>query len=125
MDDEGRVIVADCRNHRVQVLSRDGEPLFKFGDSGPEKLNRPFGCIYHENKFIVSDYDNNSVKFYDNTGNFLYRYREELAAFRPTFCNVLNNESQSQKAEFVSCIHSKLQQDQKKLNHIFVPYITI
>ena len=76
VDDEGRVIVADCVNHRVQVLSRDGEPLFKFGDSGPEKLNHPFGCIYHEKKFIVSDYDNNSMKFYDNTGKFLYRIRE-------------------------------------------------
>ena len=76
VDDEGRVIVADCRNHRVQVLSQDGELLFKFGDSGPEKLNRPFECIYHENKFIVSDWDDNSVKFYDNTGKFLYKIRE-------------------------------------------------
>ena len=76
VDDEGRVIVADCRNHRVQVLSRDGEPLFNFGDSGPEKLNHPCECIYHEKKLIVSDYDNNSVKFYDNTGNFLYKIRK-------------------------------------------------
>ena len=76
VDDEGRVIVADCRNHRVQVLSQDGEPLFKFGDNGPEKLKRPLGCIYHENKFIVSDFDNNSVKFYDNTGKFLYKIRK-------------------------------------------------
>ena len=45
MDDEGRVIVADCRNHRVQVLSQDGEPLFKFGDTGPEKLQRPLNVF--------------------------------------------------------------------------------
>ena len=80
VDDEGRVIVVDCCNHRVQVLSQDGEPLFKFGDSGPEKLNLPFECIYHENKFIVSDYNllynNNSAKFYDNTGKFLYKIRK-------------------------------------------------
>ena len=76
VDDEGRVIVADCCNQRVQVLSQDGEPLFKFGDTGPEKLQRPFGCIYHENKFIVSDFDNNSVKFYDDTGKFLYKIRK-------------------------------------------------
>ena len=76
VDDEGRVIVADVHNHRVQVLSRDGEPLFKFGDSGPERLNGPFGCIYHENKFIVSDWDNYSVKFYDDTGKFLYKIRK-------------------------------------------------
>ena len=76
VDDEGRVIVADCCNHRVQVLSQDGEPLFKFGDSGPEILKRPFECVYHENKFIVSDYDNNSVKFYDSLGKFLYKIGE-------------------------------------------------
>ena len=78
MDDEGHVIVADCRNNRVQVLSRDGEPLFKFGDTGPEKLDRPFGCIYHEKKFIVSDLENNSVKFYDNSGKFLYKIEGQL-----------------------------------------------
>ena len=52
--------------------------MFKFGDSGsgPEKLNRPFQCIYHENKFIVSDWYDKSVKFYDNTGKFLYMIRE-------------------------------------------------
>ena len=75
VDDEGRVIVADYRNYRVQVLSLDGEPLFKFQDSGPEKLG-PFGCIYDENKFIVSDWDDKSVKFYDNTGKFLYKIRK-------------------------------------------------
>ena len=78
VDDEGRVIVADCRNNRVQVLSQDGEPLFKFGDTGPEKLKRPFRCIYHEKKFIVSDLDNNSVKFYDNSGTFLYEIEGQL-----------------------------------------------
>ena len=78
VDDEGHVIVADCRNNRVQVLSQDGEPLFKFGDTGPEKLKRPFGCIYHEKKFIVSDHDNNSVKFYDNSGKFLYKIEGQL-----------------------------------------------
>ena len=78
VDDEGRVIVADCRNNRVQVLSQDGEPLFKFGDSGPQKLNRPFGCIYHDNKFIMCDCDDNSVKFYDNSGKFLYKNDGQL-----------------------------------------------
>ena len=30
VDEEGRVIVADHNNNRIQVLSQDGEPLFKF-----------------------------------------------------------------------------------------------
>ena len=55
VDEEGRVIVADFYNNRIQVLSQDGEPLFQFGDNGPEILNNPTACIYYENKFIISD----------------------------------------------------------------------
>ena len=53
LDDEGRVIVANHRNDRVQVLSQDGKPLFKFKDKGPGKLSEPNACVYYENKFIV------------------------------------------------------------------------
>ena len=77
VDEEGRVIVADHFNNRVQVLSQDGEPLFQFGNSGPEKLNKPKSCIYHENKFIVSDWGNNCLKVFDNTGKFLYKIGEQ------------------------------------------------
>ena len=66
VDEEGRVIVADYKNNRIQVLSQDGEPLFQFGNSGPEKLNKPWSCIYHENKFIVSDWGNNYLKVFNN-----------------------------------------------------------
>ena len=77
VDDEGRVIVADYFNTRVQVLSQDGEPLLKFGDSGPEKLSQPRSCVYHENKFIVSDRVNNCLKVFDNTGKLWYKIGEE------------------------------------------------
>ena len=76
VDEEGRVIVADFYNNRIQVLSQDGEPLFQFGDSGPEKLNNPTACIYHENKFIVSDWGSDCLKVFDNTGKFLYKIGE-------------------------------------------------
>ena len=77
MDGEGRVVVADFYNNRIQVLTKDGEPLFKFGDSGPEKLNRPTGCIFHQNKFIVSDLGNNCLKLFDHSGNFLRKIGEQ------------------------------------------------
>ena len=77
LDEEGRVIVADYYNMRVQVLSQNGEPLFHFGNSGQEKLSKPRSCIYHENKFIVSDWGNNCLKVFDNTGKFLYKIGEE------------------------------------------------
>ena len=76
VDDKGRVIVADCRNNRVQVLSQDGVLLFQFGESGPEKLNKPSQCTYYKNKFIVSDRDNHCLKVYDNSGKFLYKIGE-------------------------------------------------
>ena len=76
VDEEGRVIVADYCNNRIQVLSQDGEPLFQFGNSGPEKLRKPKSCIYRENKFIVSDWGNNCLKVFDYTGMFLYKIGE-------------------------------------------------
>ena len=77
VDEEGRVIiVSDFYNNRIQVLSQDGEPLFQFGDSGPEKVNRPKLCIYHESKFIVSNWGNYCLKVFDNTGKFLYKIGE-------------------------------------------------
>ena len=77
MDGEGHVVVADCWNNRIQVLTKDGKPVLKFGNSGPGKLNRPIGCIYHKNMFIVSDSDNNCLKVFDSSGNFLYKIGEE------------------------------------------------
>ena len=76
VDDKGRVIVADCLNNRVQVLSQDGVLLFQFGESGPEKLNKPSHCTYYKNKFIVSDRNNHCLKVYDNSGKFLYKIGE-------------------------------------------------
>ena len=76
VDEEGRVIVAEYINNRVQVLSQDGEPLLKFGNSGPEKLSEPTSCIYHESKFIVSERNKNRLKVFANTGKFLYKIGE-------------------------------------------------
>ena len=77
VDEQGSVIVTDFYNNRVQVLSQDGEPLFQFGNRGPEKLNKPTSCIYHENKFIVSDCRNNCLKVFDNAGKFLYKIGDQ------------------------------------------------
>ena len=76
IDGEGRVIVADHNNNRVQVLSQDGKPMFKFGDSGPGKLDHPTSCIYHQDRFFVSDSWNNCLKVFDNLGKFLYKIGE-------------------------------------------------
>ena len=76
MDGEGRVIVTEFGNSRVQVISKDGKPVFKFGDSGPGKLNHPSACIHHQDRVFVSDWDNDYLKVYNNSGKFLYKIGE-------------------------------------------------
>ena len=76
LDDEGRVIVANHRNDRVQVLSQDGKPLFKFKDKGPGKLSEPNACVYYGNKFIVCAKHNHWLKV-DKSGTFLYKIEEQ------------------------------------------------
>ena len=71
VDDEGRIIVSDLKNHRVQVLTRDGALMFKLGDSGSEKLNRPLGCVCYKNMFIVVDSGNSCLKVFNSSGNFI------------------------------------------------------
>ena len=80
MDGEGRVGVADWGNNRIQVFTKDGEPVFTFGDSGSEKLNRPAGCIFHQNMFIISDRgnkSNNCLKIFDRSWKFLRKIGEK------------------------------------------------
>ena len=77
MDDERRIIVCDFKNHRVQVLTRDGAPMSIFGDSGPEKLNNPVGCVCYKNMFIVADSLNSCLKVFNSSGNFLRKIGEK------------------------------------------------
>ena len=77
MDGEGHVVVTDSNNSRIQVLTKDGKLVFKFGDSGSEKLHQPTGCVYHKNMFIVSDSFNHNLKVFDNSGKFLYKIGEK------------------------------------------------
>ena len=68
------IAVAEYVNSRVQVLTMDGELVLKFGDSGSERLDNPLGCVCHENKFFVTDSNNNCVKVFDGSGKFLYKF---------------------------------------------------
>ena len=76
MDGKGNIIVAEYSNNRVQVLTRDGVPMFKFGDTGPEKLNNPVGCVCYKNMFIVADSGNSCLKVFNSSGNFLRKIGE-------------------------------------------------
>ena len=75
--------VADWGNSRIQVFTKDGEPVFTFGDSGSEKLSWPAGCIFHQNMFIVSDRENSCLKIFDRSGKFLCKIEEKGKADGP------------------------------------------
>ena len=74
LDDKGRFVVTEYTNNRIQVISKEGETHSIFGDSGPEKLNHPDGCITYKNMIFVSDRNNNCVKAFDHSGTFLYKF---------------------------------------------------
>ena len=71
------IVVVDRNNSRIQVFKLDGEPVFKFGDSSPERLDHPVSCVCYEEKFIVTDKNNNCVKVFDGKGQFLYKFGEK------------------------------------------------
>ena len=75
---DGRfIVVADHNNNRIQVFTMDGEPVFKFGDSGLERLNLPVCCVCYVEKFSVTEFNSNWVKVFDGKGKFLYKFGEK------------------------------------------------
>ena len=77
VNDEGRIVVTERDNNRIQVMSKEGESIFTFGDKGPEKLCKPTCCIPYKNMFLVSDRDNHCIKAFDQSGTFLYKFGKE------------------------------------------------
>ena len=77
VNDEGSLVVTERDNNRIQVMSKEGESIFTFGDKGPEKLCKPTCCIPYKNMFLVSDRDNHCIKAFDQSGTFLYKFGKE------------------------------------------------
>ena len=74
VDDKERIVVTEWDNNRIQVMSKEGESIFTFGDKGPEKLLWPTCCILYQNRFLVSDTGNHCIKAFDQSGTFLYKF---------------------------------------------------
>ncbi|XP_066030165.1 E3 ubiquitin-protein ligase TRIM71-like [Pocillopora verrucosa] len=60
-----------------EILVADESDFNKFGDSGPERLDHPLSCVCYEEKFIVTEKNNNCVKVFDEKGQFLYKFGEK------------------------------------------------
>ena len=74
VDDDERIVVTEWGNNRIQVMSKEAESIFTFGDKGPEKLYYPSCCIPYKNMFLVSDAGNHYIKAFDQSGKFLYKF---------------------------------------------------
>jgi DNA-binding beta-propeller fold protein YncE len=73
-DGEGRVIVADGGNHRIQVFNGNGDFLFKFGNHGNRlsQFSRPTGVTTtSDGRIIVSDWGNHRISVWTSNGQFL------------------------------------------------------
>ena len=77
VDDKERIVVTEWGNNRIQVMSKEGESIFTFGDNGPEKLQYPNCCILNKNIFLVSDGGNHCIKAFDPSGTLLYKFGKE------------------------------------------------
>lgn len=74
------LVVCDPANHRVQVFSRSGSFLRKFGTqgSGEGQFNAPVAAaVSADNKIYVADRDNHRVQVFSSTGAFLLKFGQQ------------------------------------------------
>jgi len=77
----GRLLVADSFNHRIQVFDLEkGEPLFSFGSNNCAsslcgEFSWPNGiCVDQEGNILVSDSGNQRIQVFDRSGAFLRQF---------------------------------------------------
>ena len=76
-DQDGRIIIADRWNQRIQVFDSHKNFLFKFGSKG--KRNGQFDnpsavACDQENNIIVTDTLNHRIQVFDSNGNFIRKF---------------------------------------------------
>ncbi|KAF0287254.1 E3 ubiquitin-protein ligase TRIM71 [Amphibalanus amphitrite] len=77
---DGRIVVSDRSNHRVQVFSADGRLLLAFGGPGSKngELNRPAGVAVDSiERIVVADKDNHRICVFSANGEFLLKFGEK------------------------------------------------
>src|SRR5689334_12379681 len=74
----GRIIICDCGNNRVQVFDESGKFLMKFGSRGDKdgEFNKPCSVAIDQRsgRIIVADSGNNRIQIFDENGNFIMKF---------------------------------------------------
>ncbi len=71
---DGKILVADTGNHRVQIFNLDGAPFYQFGKAGNKagQFSFPQGvAVNSKGRIYVSDTQNNRVQIFNNDGIYL------------------------------------------------------
>ena len=74
VDEEGRIIVCDTYNHRIQVFDNDGSFLHSFGSKGSSEgqFDLPSRVVVdRDGNIIICDTLNNRIQVMDIEGNFI------------------------------------------------------
>ncbi len=77
IDSNGRIIVTDNLNNRVQVFDSNGNFLFKFGVPGydPGGFTHPSGVTVNSNgDIIVADLHNYRIQVFDSNGVYKFQF---------------------------------------------------
>ncbi|CAG9795863.1 unnamed protein product [Diatraea saccharalis] len=77
VDREGNVIVADRRNDRIQIFSKDGEFKSMFGSKGdgPGQFDLPSGITTDIfDRIIVADKDNHRIQIFTMVGKYILEF---------------------------------------------------
>ena len=71
-DEEGKMYVCDYSQHRVEVLSTQGELLYSFGDKDrtSHKLSQPYSICVDSEFVYVSEWENCCVSVFTKQGKF-------------------------------------------------------
>lgn len=87
---DGRIFVADTGNARIQVFSREGRWLYRFGRYGqrPGEFDYPTDVIYSSGRLYVADLKNSRIQVFTPEGRLLDVWpdpkRERNLRFAPT-----------------------------------------
>lgn len=73
-DDTGNVYVVDQENHRIQVLTPEGEHLRNIGGSG--ELSRPISIAIQRDLLYITDNGNRRIAVYSTAGDFVTTFGE-------------------------------------------------
>ena len=100
VDSEGKILVADCHNNRVQIFDPQGKFLKSFGNQGDKngQLNHPTDvAVDRHGNIIVCDKDNHRVQRFTKDGVFINKfggYGETQGKFKRPWGVSLGNEDE-------------------------------